>query len=290
MPDNITHGLSALFSSLQAQQQKLELIGGNIANINTPGYKAGRMTFAETFGMVVGHKQTPFSQGTAEFTGNTTDLALTGNSFFIIQDGDERFYTRAGAFVINADGKLVNHAGQAVQGWMQNGSDFGNSQSVSNVSPIGDIIIDSNLIVPAKATENVWLTGNLNSGLENIQEVWTGASAFKTKATLTGADIQFPLDVAADTNDQFIIELDSGDVDSAELTLTAGQYANIDSLVTEINTQIAGSEDLSGKVEAVNLNGLLKFKVNGSDNNTRLTVRSGANDILGEIGFQDSDT
>ncbi|MDP8237824.1 MAG: flagellar hook-basal body complex protein [Candidatus Hatepunaea meridiana] len=291
MTENMTHGLSALFSSLQAQKQKLELIGSNIANINTPGFKTGRITFAETFGMVVGNKQTPFSQGTAEFTGNTTDLAIVGNSFFVVQDGDDRYYTRAGAFHINADGKLVTHQGHTVQGWMNNMSSVSGltmMRSDHSITPIRDIIIDSNLIVPAKATQNVWLTGNLNAGLENVNEVWTGSSAFSTKAILTGSDIQFPLDVNEGANDQFIIELNTGDVISEELTLSAGQYANVDSIVDEINARIAESDGLSGMVETFNANGVLKLRAIDGGNNTSLTVKSGTNDVLEGIGFQNN--
>ncbi|MCD6440931.1 MAG: flagellar hook-basal body complex protein, partial [Candidatus Marinimicrobia bacterium] len=165
-------------SALRRQQQRLELLGSNIANINTTGYKSSRMTFVETLGTVTGISKTLFKQGALEFTGNVTDLAIQGKGFFVVRNGEEQLFTRAGAFSIDSNGKLINSSGFALQGWAGSiGSLVGGA--IDEASPLGDIIIDNNLVIPAKASENLWLTGNLNAGLESLTEVWSSGSQFK---------------------------------------------------------------------------------------------------------------
>ena len=272
-------------AALNEQKKTLELLGENIANLNTPGYKTRRITFVETLGTVAGVSQLMFKQGAVTYTGNVTDLAIKGDSFFIVKKGEEKFYTRAGAFSVDSSGKLVNVDGYVVQGWME---DIRGGSGAEATSTITDIVIDPDLIMPAKATENVWLAGNLNAGLESTREVWATGSAFTKKATLVSSGITFPLNVTAGVNDQFKITFDPqfGETITEELTLTAGTYNDIDSLVTEINNQINAS-DLKGKVEAVNAGGSLKFRAIDGYSGTTLTLSSGTNDVLSDLGFVD---
>lgn len=272
-------------AALNEQKKTLELLGENIANLNTPGYKTRRITFVETLGTVAGVSQLMFKQGAVTYTGNVTDLAIKGDSFFIVKKGEEKFYTRAGAFSVDSSGRLVNVDGYVVQGWME---DIRGNSEAKATSTITDIIIDPDLIMPAKATENVWLAGNLNAGLESTREVWATGSAFTTKATLVSGGITFPLTVTAGTNDQFKITFDPqfGETITEELTLTAGTYNDVDALVAEINNQINAS-DLKGKVEAVNSGGSLKFRAIDGYSGTKLTLSSGTNDVLSDLGFSD---
>ncbi len=268
-------------SALRRQQERLELLGGNIANINTPGYKTGRMTFLETLGTVTGVTRTTFKQGALEFTGNASDLAIQGNGFFVVRNGEEQLYTRAGAFTIDSNGKLVNSSGFALQGWM--------GESVNDVSSMNDIIIDSNLVMPAEASKNLWLNGNLNASLEPVAEVWSSGSTFTTEAVIKGSAITFPLTVTLDSNDKFNITLDGGTAE--ELTLAAADYADIAALVTQINTQISSNTNLTGKVEAVNSGNFLIFKTIGAASGTALTLNSvDANIGLTDLGFTNGDT
>ena len=272
-------------AALNEQKKTLELLGENIANLNTPGYKTRRITFVETLGTVAGVSQLMFKQGAVTYTGNVTDLAIKGDSFFIVKKGEEKFYTRAGAFSVDSSGKLVNVDGYVVQGWME---DIRGGSEAEATSTITDIVIDPDLIMPAKATENVWLAGNLNAGLESTREVWATGSAFTKKATLVSSGITFPLNVTAGVNDQFKITFDPqfGETITEELTLTAGTYNDIDSLVAEINNQINAS-GLKGKVEVVNAGGSLKFRAIDGYSGTTLTLSSGTNDVLSDLGFVD---
>src|SRR4051812_8808067 len=132
--------LFAGVSGLRNHQVRMDVIGNNVANVNTTAFKAGRVTFKEGFaqlmegasrpsngvggtnpeqvglGSQIGSIDTMFSQGNLETTGNVTDLAIQGNSFFAMKKGSETLFTRAGNFQVDANGTLVNADGLAVQG------------------------------------------------------------------------------------------------------------------------------------------------------------------------------
>jgi len=155
----------------------LELLGSNIANINTIGYKSSRMTFLESLGQVVDVEFTPFTQGDLGATGIATDLAIRGESFFILDNGTSSYFTRAGAFYFDEAGKLVNSDGYAVQGWMTN---VNGASEVETTANLEDIRLDTYLKAEAMATENIWLSGNLSSSLSPKNQVWTAGFPFTT--------------------------------------------------------------------------------------------------------------
>ena len=126
--------LRSLFSGVSgvtAQQAYLDVIANNIANINTIGFKGGRITFSDTLnqtlsdargsqgnfggvnpkqiglGVRVASIDTNFNQGTLEATGMTTDLAINGNGFFIVSAGHINMFTCAGAFQVDNYGYLL---------------------------------------------------------------------------------------------------------------------------------------------------------------------------------------
>ena len=124
---------SASLSGLNANAQKLSVIGNNLANVNTVGFKASTVSFADLVSQSVGGSSvnpmqvglgvttgaiTPnFTQGGIESTGISTNAAIQGNGFFIVGNSVERMYTRAGVFNFNEDGLLVTPDGLAVQGY-----------------------------------------------------------------------------------------------------------------------------------------------------------------------------
>ena len=135
-------------SGLSANLTKLDVIGNNIANSNTVGFKSGRVTFNEMLtqtlksasrpvagglggtnpqqvglGTQVGSIDSNFSQGNFETTGKNTDLAIQGAGFFILSDGVSNSYTRAGIFGLDSENILVNPTtGMRVQGVMADSS------------------------------------------------------------------------------------------------------------------------------------------------------------------------
>jgi flagellar hook protein FlgE len=170
-------GLSgALFSSvsgLDATGTAISVIGDNIANVNTPGFKARRAEFADVLGQSIasggGFSQlgagtttsriaTVFSQGTFETTARTTDLAIEGRGFFIVDGNQGRSYTRAGIFGFDQNGFLVDPSGSRVQG-------FGiDPVTQLPLGTLGDIQLSTSLSAP-RSTTDLTLSVNLDSGV-----------------------------------------------------------------------------------------------------------------------------
>lgn len=176
----MVRALSSAVSGLRNQQTKMDVIGNNVSNVNTVAFKAGRVTFKEGFaqlvssasrptdsiggidpeqvglGSQIGSIDTNFTQGNLETTGNNTDLAIQGPSFFVMKKGAETFYTRAGNFQVDSNGTLISpDNGYTVQGRMATNGKL--SDSVSSLQiPLGQT-------TPANATTKVSVTGNLDA-------------------------------------------------------------------------------------------------------------------------------
>jgi flagellar hook protein FlgE len=113
--------LTSSVSALDSFTTGLDTIGNNIANINTTAFKGSSVSFADTFsglGTQVSSVNTSFTQGALSSTGNTTDLGISGNGYFIVQDPSTSAYyaTRDGQFSFNSSGFLVNQQGYEVIG------------------------------------------------------------------------------------------------------------------------------------------------------------------------------
>ena len=181
-------GLWSGVSGLQVHQVKMDVIGDNIANINTVGFKRSDVVFTDFMselkqiahgpqgnkggtgpqqiglGVNIGSMLRDHTQGALQRTDRTLDLALQGSGFFIVRDGDALYYTRNGSFQLDAQGTLVYSNGMKVQGWQaQIDSLTGEYTINSSTQPIGNIQIKVGDIIPAKATTSVELIGNLNS-------------------------------------------------------------------------------------------------------------------------------
>ncbi len=171
---------SALFSGISGLNtlgNAMQVIGDNIANVNTLAFKASNFAFQDVLsqaisissgtsqvgrGTTMGDINASFEQGSFESTGNTTDLALSGSGFFMVNEpGTENiFYTRAGNFRFDADGYLVNPQGYIVQGWAldPNGGELGST---------GDVQMTTLTSAPQETT-NIHSIVNLNSqGFDN---------------------------------------------------------------------------------------------------------------------------
>ncbi len=140
-------------SGLDAAQSDLNVTANNIANSSTVGFKASSSEFAELFsasgqgasdtqigdGVELQQVQQQYSQGDIETTGNSLDLALNGNGFFTVSDAGTTQYTRAGSFTTNADGFVVNSAGQYLQAFSPTASGGFNTTTLQDLQiPTGD--------------------------------------------------------------------------------------------------------------------------------------------------------
>jgi len=178
--------LRALFagvSGLRNHQVKMDVIGNNIANVNTVGFKSSRVLFQELLnqtlktaggpgegrggtnpqqvglGMDISSIDKIFTQGNLMSTQRKTDLAIQGDGFFVLSDGERQYYTRAGAFDFDQQGNLVDSEGNMVQGYMAN-----EKEELSKV--LGNITLDFQQRLPAKATTYASFVGNLDARVE----------------------------------------------------------------------------------------------------------------------------
>ena len=211
-------------SGLKSHQTRMDVIGNNIANVNTTGFKAGRVTFEDMLsqtlsgaavpgttiggtnpkqiglGVSVGSIDTIFTDGSVQGTGKNTDLALSGgNSTFIVKRGEQTYYTRNGAFEFDADGKYVMPgSGLRVQGWMADSNGELNTRGAAN-----DIIIPKSKSVPPSATKKVEYTNNLNAST-------TSAQAKRARITYADGTTEETTAYAPNSLDE--IEVDKGGV------------------------------------------------------------------------------
>lgn len=197
MLKSILNGLAGV----RGHQTQMDVVGSNIANINTIGYKTMQATFQETLSQTVGSAQGPtgkrggsnplqiglgssiggikstFSQGALQDTGNVTDMAILGNSFFIVNDGNRDFFTRNGSFGFDGEGTLVNNQGYAVQGKQATAEGV-----IAEDAVVGKLSLAADTRVEPKATTQVTITGNLDAET-TMQGTLTRTKSFLATAT-----------------------------------------------------------------------------------------------------------
>ncbi|HEX8939075.1 MAG TPA: flagellar hook protein FlgE [Candidatus Limnocylindrales bacterium] len=171
-------------SGLRGHQIMMDVIGNNIANVNTVGFKSGRVNFEDILsqtlrgatapngglgsinpaqiglGMTVAGIDVIHTQGNLQSTGKLTDMAIQGDGFFVLADGAHQYFSRDGAFDIALDGSLVNPAtGLKVQGWQADSSGV-----IDTTQTVGSISIPIGQRTTALATSAANLRGNLDAG------------------------------------------------------------------------------------------------------------------------------
>jgi flagellar hook protein FlgE len=157
----------------------MDTVGNNIANVNSVGYKASNTVFEDTLSQLVraggaptaanggvnpvqvglgvrlAGVETNFTQGSTQLTGRSTDVMIQGDGFFVVQQAGQQEYTRAGAFTLDASGRLTTPDGALLQGWgAVNGV-------VNNQATPGDITLPIGSAIAPTPTSAVGLGGNL---------------------------------------------------------------------------------------------------------------------------------
>lgn len=169
-------------SGLRAHQTMADVIGNNIANVNTTGFKASRTEFADTLsqlqqagslandatgtvnptqvglGVKVAATQVSQNQGAALVTNQTTDVAIGGSGFFVLRRDGEQVFSRAGSFRFDSDGGLVNPSGGRVQGWVRDDI----LGRINTNAPLSDIIVPSGQTIAPVTTSLIEYGGNLS--------------------------------------------------------------------------------------------------------------------------------
>jgi flagellar hook protein FlgE len=224
--------LFAGVSGLRNHQVRMDVIGNNIANVNTVAFKASRVTFKEAFaqivqgasrpsgaatdvaggrnpiqvglGMNLGSIDMQFTQGNLETTGVDTDLAIQGDSFFVVSNGSQRFFTRSGAFQLDATGRLV----ASTNGFVVQGRTAENGV-LTDV--IGDIKLPFGQKSAANATSQVSIGGNLRANEPEDTTRQTSITVYDEQGgkheltitfTKTATANEWSYDIAASSSDE----------------------------------------------------------------------------------------
>jgi len=191
----MSFALSAGVSGLQAHQKMLDVAGNNLANINTVGFKASRIVFSELLSEVIKKASQPtatvggtnpqqmgsgvqiasispnMAQGNIVNTGNALDVAIEGDGYFVLSDGQQNLYTRSGAFAVDANSNLVDPAtGYIVQR-------IGSVGEVDGFQTAGDsnVKVPYDVAIAASATTQIVVAGNLSADHINPNGAQTNA-------------------------------------------------------------------------------------------------------------------
>jgi len=204
--------MSTGVSGLDAESDALGIIGDNVSNSNTVGFKESRAVFEDVMGSAIGapdaigagvrltEAQQIFTEGSIQTTGNPTDLALSGDGFFVVQGtvagqtGD--FYTRNGQTTLNTNGQLVNPDGLPLQGYMLQP----NGQPSSQLGPI----TLATAALPPKATTSMTITANLDANATPPKTPWDPQNPSTTSNFSTGMTIYDSLGNAHAVNVYFV--------------------------------------------------------------------------------------
>lgn len=177
-------------SGLRTHQTKMDVIGNNIANVNTIGFKKGQVTFQEVFseivqgagapqggrggtnpqqiglGVTIGAINTIHTKGAEQTTNNPTDVMIDGEGFFVVTDDpnyNNRYYTRAGNLSIDGNGNLVTPDGYKVLGYTV----ADNGEITNTIRPLRINFSDT---IGAQATDEIEFRGNLDARLQVEEE------------------------------------------------------------------------------------------------------------------------
>ena len=255
-------------SGLNAHQTAMDVEGNNIANVNTVGFKYSRTNFQNLLsqteksatapqgtlggknalqvglGATVSSVETMFKQGSIQHTDKNTDMAISGDGFFVVSgDGGKTYkYTRAGDFSFDAQGNFVDPNGYIVQGWTANST----THKIDNSSGVKPISIPPGLTTPANATSKIHIKANLNSG-DHITEMSGTRATIEPSADMNGIydanGEKITLTPEADNISFKVVNLKN---ETVNVNLTYGKSVNnhdnkfttLEDLIDEINYKI----------------------------------------------------
>ena len=271
---SLIKSLNSGVSGLRAFQTKMDVIGNNIANVETAGFKSSRVSFSEMMserlgrsgggdsapqlsnqvglGVRVASIDRDFSQGAMQSTGRATDLAIEGEGYFMVSENGEQLMTRAGNFVFNKDGYLVDQGGRSVQGYIadQNGNVLGGGTA-------NDIRIDFENVLPPKKTDNVTLAGNLNASTSTAK-VLQSQSGFTQNGSpaADGTDLndlsQTLTNLVDGDSIDFDVVLNDGTAATYSFTYGAGNDGTtLEDMVDAFNTQMPDTEGKMAMIDGI---------------------------------------
>ncbi len=169
-------------SGLRAHQTMMDVIGNNIANVNTSGFKASTAVFSDVLSQTLNSAgtatdvaggtnpaqvglgarlagiSTSFTQGAAQLTGRATDLSIQGDGFLVVERNGQQLFTRAGSLSFDSLGRIVTPDGAILQGWRAD-----TDGSINTNSPIGNLTLPLGQTIDPQATQEIRIGGNLDA-------------------------------------------------------------------------------------------------------------------------------
>ncbi|MEH7344878.1 flagellar hook-basal body complex protein [Bacillus sp. JJ1532] len=203
-------------SGLRNFQTKLDVIGNNIANVNTAGFKKGRVTFKDAMSQTIagasastenrGGKNsmqvglgsslstidTIHTGSSLQTTNRPQDLAIEGDGYFVVKQGNAEFYTRAGNFYLDDNGTLVNGDGYKVQAYQVNDGKVSNTY--------GNVTINVNALLPATTTSKIDIAGNLDPNTLKDEVFTQQVKVVDTKGKEHTIDVKYKKDTDPDSD------------------------------------------------------------------------------------------
>lgn len=191
-------------SGIKSFQTKLDVIGNNIANVNTFGFKKGRVTFKETMnqmlsgasaateerggknsmqvglGATISTIDTIHTGASLQTTGRSLDVGIDGDGYFVVKQGGTLLYTRAGNFYLDDNGTLVNAEGLKVQTY--------------NNGILSDITVNVNAVLPATVTDEITFLGNFPSNATGTNKLTEQIEVVDANGQAQVLDVEFLFD------------------------------------------------------------------------------------------------
>ena len=288
----MSFALSSGVTGLQAHQRMLDVAGNNLANVNSTAFKASRITFAELLSETLKKASQPtaavggtnpqqmgsgvavsgiapiLSQGNIVSTGNPLDVAIEGEGYFVLSDGQQNIYSRTGALAVDANSYLVDPStGYRVQRIGSEGQpDFQNANS-------SDIYIPYDVGIPARATSEIVISGNLRANArEGVSDIPENVLTSNIEYTTAGG--------GRVTGSTTLGELASGTFVNASIKVTGYKHDGTD--LTETDISVSESTTLDDILSSLDT-------VLGSDNATASLVDGKICITDVESGYSQSD-
>ncbi len=297
-------------SGLKNHQTFMDVVGNNIANVNTTGFKQSRVTFQDILsqtlrgasgpqggrggvnpsqvglGVLISGVDTVQSQGTLQSTGKLTDMAIQGDGYFVMSDGKQQLYSRDGAFDLGIDGTLVNPAsGLHVLGWQADPI----TGVIDTTVPAANISVPVGAGMTGKGSTTLDLKGNLDSTTADLGTASVSSTVYDAHGNAIPLTITFTKAAAPAVN-TWGVAITTSSTDVTTLNNTGGpnitfngtgQVATID--FNQL-TQLASASDMSSNTDGASAGSLTTFTVGAAGDITGI-YSNGYKQPLGQIAL-----
>ncbi len=282
-------------SGMRSHQIMMDVVGNNIANVNTQGYKRSQVLFADVLSQIDANAAAPtediggrnpaqvglgvqmsgtaqqFGQGFLQITNRELDVAVQGDGFFIHTIAGEQLYTRNGAFFMDADGRLVTSRGGLVQGWTAD-----TTGNIDTNTPIDNISLPIGNQNPPVVTSEIKLGGNLPSDALVGDQLFASLEIFDAGGNTQELDLTFE----KTNNDEWTVTASYGDpavpvtLTDNVMTFTDGEMVTpADFNINMAAGQIPGVNDVSLTVGGVGKRRITQY---GTINSLTVVTQNGA--------------